>query len=304
MARASKPPVVPEAEQVFLDHAGVFVPDLAPVAGALSRLGFTLTPLARHGNAPTADGPPAPSGTANICAMFRAGYFEVVGSTGEDTPLARQLADRLKRHPGLHLIAFAVAESPAHRARLEGAGFDPVSLVRLRRAVPTPDSEANARFDVLRVPPETMPEGRIQLVSHYTPELVWQPRFLDHENGAQALSGALVCAEDADESRGRFGRLIGRDGRTPTGSLDLDRGRVDFVTPVQLSDAVADATVPALPFIAAAAFAVSEIAATRRLFEDRGVGHREADDGRLIVRGDAAFGASLVFHQHGTDPWP
>ncbi len=54
---------MPEAEQVFLDHAGLFVPDLAPVAGVLGRLGFTLTPPARHADAHPADGAPAPSGT-------------------------------------------------------------------------------------------------------------------------------------------------------------------------------------------------------------------------------------------------
>ena len=146
MARAPEPPLVPEAEQVFLDHAGLFVPDLAPVTGALERLGFAPTPLAKHGDAPSTDGAPAPSGTANICAMFRVGYLEVIGPTGEDTPLARQLADRLKRHPGLHLIAFSVAESPDHHARLDDAGFGPVSLVRLRRRVPTPDGEASTLF--------------------------------------------------------------------------------------------------------------------------------------------------------------
>ena len=304
MARAPEPPLVPEAEQVFLDHAGLFVPDLAPVTGALERLGFAPTPLAKHGDAPSTDGAPAPSGTANICAMFRVGYLEVIGPTGEDTPLARQLADRLKRHPGLHLIAFSVAESPDHHARLDDAGFGPVSLVRLRRRVPTPDGEASARFDVVRVQPGTMPEGRIQLVTQRTPELVWQPRFLDHANGTQALTGALVCAEDTDDSRARFGRVIGRDGKTPTGSLDLDRGRIDFVSPAQLSDVLPDAAVPTPPFIAAAAFAVSEIAVTRRLLKRNGVEHRETVDGRLIVSGDAALGASLVFHQRGTDPWP
>ena len=303
MARTPEPPLVPEAEQVYLDHLGIFVPDLPPVAESLGRLGFASTPFAKHGNAPSTEGAPAPSGTANICAMFRAGYLEVLGPTGEDTPLARQLADRLERHPGLHLIAFSVANSPAHRARLNDAGFDPVSLVRLRRTVPTPDGEASARFDVLRVPPATMPEGRIQLVTHHTPALVWQPRFLDHENGTQALTGALVCAEDVGESRARFGRVTGRDGGARARALDLDRGRVDFVTPAQLSDALPEATVPALPFVAAAAFAVSEIAATRRLLKARGVDHLDTDDGRLIVSGDAALGASLVFHQSGTDPW-
>ena len=59
---------------------------------------------------------------------------------------------------------------------------------------------SDARFQVLRVPSDTMPEGRIQFVQQRTPELLWQRRWLDHPNRAFALAAVLICVADPREA--------------------------------------------------------------------------------------------------------
>jgi hypothetical protein len=293
------PPLVPTGDEVFLDHVGLFVPDLEGSPKRYSDLGFTLTPTARHGDAGA-----GPSGTGNRCAMFGAGYLEILGATGEDTPLARQLRAGLDRYGGLHLIAFAVADAEAHHEALRARGFEAQPMVRLRRPVPTEDGQGTARFDVVRPRPGSMPEGRIQMLTHHTPELVWQARYVDHANGARALTGVLVAVDDAAEAAARFARFLDRtaaagDGR---GEVALDRGRMAFVEAVRLAEWLPGETVPSVPYIAAMSLETADLESTKRFFDGRDVPWEPVDGDRIRVPGQAALGAHLVFH--GPDAGP
>ena len=293
------PPLVPTSEQVFLDHVGLFVPDLEGSPERYADLGFTLTPAARHGDAGA-----GPSGTGNRCAMFGAGYLEILGATGEDTPLARQLHAGLDRYAGLHLIAFAVADAEARHEALPGRGLEVQDMVRLRRSVPTKEGEGTARFDVVRPLPGSMPEGRIQMLTHHTPELVWQPRDVNHANGALALTGVLVAVDNVAEAAARFARFIDRtpatrDGR---GEVALDRGHVAFVEAVRLGEWLPGVSVPSVPYIAAVGLETADPQATMRCFDGQGVPWEPLDEGRLRVPDTEALGAHLVFHGRDAGP--
>ena len=293
------PPLVPTRDQVFLDHVGLFVPDLEGSPERYADLGFTLTPAARHGDAGA-----GPSGTGNRCAMFGAGYLEILGATGEDTPLARQLRAGLDRYNGLHLIAFAVADAEAHHGALQARGFEAQPMVRLRRPVPTEDGEGTARFDVVRPLPGSMPEGRIQMLTHHTPELVWQPRYVDHANGALVLSGVLVAVDDGAEAAARFARFLDRTAATGDGwgEVALDRGRMAFVEAGRLGEWLPGVSAPSVPYIAAMSLETADPQATMRFFDGRGVPWEPLDGGRIRVPGTAALGAHLIFH--GPDAGP
>jgi catechol 2,3-dioxygenase-like lactoylglutathione lyase family enzyme len=167
-----------------IDHIGLFVPDMARAARVMERLGFTLTPLTaqRH---ELASGELAATGTANRLAILQQGYIELLTAAG-DTPLADQMRRALRRYAGAHLIAFTSADGGATHARLAEEGFAPLPLVRLERGAVTPEGERLARFSVVRVPPERMPEGRMQFCQHHTPELVWQRRHWITPTGRRA----------------------------------------------------------------------------------------------------------------------
>ena len=96
-----------------------------------------------------------------------------------------------------------------------------------------------------------MPEGRIQTLTHRTENMVWQPRWLSHPNGALGLASVLIVVADLDEAAERFARFTGRTARPSSHgqSIDLDRGRVDFVTAEACTGMLPELPIPALPFI-------------------------------------------------------
>jgi len=59
---------------IALDHVGLAARDLAPLATAWERLGFTLPPVAQQSGRRTPDAPVEPFGTGNRCAFLRHGY--------------------------------------------------------------------------------------------------------------------------------------------------------------------------------------------------------------------------------------
>src|SRR3546814_17836258 len=115
------------------------------------------------------------------------------------------------RHVCLNRGCLRVGDCQSELARLASKGFQPNDPVHLARLV---DDEVGklreARFTVLRVPPEAMPEGRIQLLEHHTRDTVWQARWLGHANGIVALKAVLIAVADPEAAAARFGRFAGR----------------------------------------------------------------------------------------------
>ena len=177
---------LPQGDAVFLDHLDHWVPDIQAASTLLERLGFLVTPYAEHLHGGTADSAPVPAGSANQCVMLEAGYLEVLTPIG-DTPIAGEVRAALSRYTGLHLAAFCAADAAAHRERLLSAGFPQRPCVSLTRESTTADGEAcTLRFTVVRPEVGCLAEGRVQFLTHHTPDELWQPRWLAHPNTARA----------------------------------------------------------------------------------------------------------------------
>jgi hypothetical protein len=300
-------PQTPRANQIFLDHVGWFVPDMGATASAFERLGFILTPFVAQANADPEGGPPVPAGTGNRCAMLRRGYLEFLATVpGVDTPLSRQLNDALVRYRGVHLIAFTVDDAPAAHARLAAEGFGPLDPVYLRRPLTLANGgEAEVAFTVIRVPPDAMAEGRIQMLRQETPDLVWQENLIARDNGIGALAGVLLCVDDPAVTSARYERFTGRaaEGTGEYRAIALDRGRLAFASPSRLTKLLPGGEVPTTPFIAAVALQADKPVAVRSLCESEGIELLPADDGTVRIHPSAAGGATLVIC--GEDnPWP
>lgn len=304
---AARMPQTPSGGQIFLDHVGWFVPDMGSAAAAIERLGFVLTPFVAQHNADPAGGPPVPAGTGNRCAMLRRGYLEFLAAVpGVDTPLSRQFNAALDRYRGVHLIAFTVDDPAAAHARLSAEGFAPLDPVHLRRPLTlAAGAEAEVAFTVIRVPPDAMAEGRIQMLRQETPDLVWQETLIARENGVTALAGVLLCVGDPGAVAARYERFSGRpaEGDGDYRAIALDRGRLGFATPDRLAQLLPGVTVPATPFIAAVALQAADLDIARRLCEERTVPLLPSDDGTLRIDPAAAGGAALVIGGEGI-VWP
>lgn len=279
---------------ITLDHIAHFVPDADLASAALTRLGFTLTPFSEQSHRLREDGPLVPAGTGNRCVMFEHGYLEFLTPI-RDTPNAAQLRAAMQRYVGVHLIAFGTDDARADHRRLAAASFAPLEPIALQRQISTETGEDTARFTVVRVPPGTMAEGRIQYCRHHTPQLVWQKRWLEHANGATGLAAVVLCVEDPDEAARRYGRFTGLSWKTQGAArhLETGRGTLVFVDP-EAAQRTLGVAVPALPWIAGYALDCRGVEAARKA-AGTGIGVRDLADGRFAAALPDALGGVIVF---------
>jgi Glyoxalase-like domain len=251
---------LPIAGEIFLDHVAHFVADPERASRALARAGFAPTPVSVQVNPDPAGGPPRPTGTGNVTCMLDRGYLEILFKTA-DTPLGREFDAAMARYRGVHLAAFAVADASATHARLAKSGFRMQPLVAMQRPVETADGADIAAFNVVRVAPGEMPEGRIQALTHLTERTVWQPRWLAHPNGAVGLLDVVIAETDVAEAAGRFRRFLDRDADANKfgPAFHLDRGRVQLVEAASLARLLPGLAIPDLPFMAAYAIAAASL---------------------------------------------
>ena len=284
---------LPTGDELFLDHVGYFLADLEGAAARFERLGFTVSPVNIHYN--SADGELVRSGTANRLIVFEAGYIEALAQVA-DTPLGAELASGLARYEGLHLLALAHGRVEEH----DVGDTEMRPTVFLRR--PLEDGRI-VRATVRRATAEAMPEGRVQLLTHETPELIWLPGMDRHANAARALTGFLQIVANPAEAADRYARFANRPARRtgPVFEVALDRGCFALAGPDALGALLPDATHPPPPFGAAVAIESAELDRTRFLLANAGIAVHGRPD-RLLVPPQEGLGAWIDFHRPGAPP--
>lgn len=289
---------------VALDHVGVAARDLAPMAAAYERLGFALSPVAQQSGRRRPDLPVEPWGSGNRCAFLRHGYIELIAILDPalyDNTLNRFLA----RYPGMHILALAITDEAANLARMRAAGIEIPGVAWLER--PVEPGGPIAKF--ARLPFPDPPEGRVQLIRHLTPELVWQERWMNHANKAVALEEAILCAREPAETAARLSRVAGLPVEPdPAGGFLLRlpgaaraagpfapamETRVRVLAEESLPAVLPGMTAPASPFMAGMVIRTEDGgAAARQVLA--GIPTRAAPAG-LMVPPEHAAGAAVVF---------
>lgn len=280
-------PQIADPGSLVLDHVAHFVPDLEAAGRALEALGFVVTPYSEQS---TQDGP---AGTANRCVMLGEGYLEFLSPVA-DTPHARRTREAMARYPGVHILALGTPAAAEEHARLARHGFAPLPLVDLEREVEVEGETRTARFGVARVPPEAMPEGRIQFVEHRTPEFVWQPRWLTHANRVTALTAVFVAAEDPAAVATRYARFTGLLPSSEGAFIRLSTSRGDVVIGRQADLAELLGASPPAPALAGCALACDDPEALAARCRAAGAEIRRTGELYAAVLPPAIGGAWLI----------
>lgn len=289
---------------VALDHAGIAARDLAPMCAAYERLGFVLSPIAQQSGRRRPDLPVETFGSGNRCAFLRHGYIELIAIL-DPALYDNTLNAFLARYPGMHILALAMEDAEGNLARMRAAGIDIPGIAWLER--PVEPGGPIAKF--ARLPFPDPPEGRVQLIRHLTPELVWQEKWMDHANRAVALEEAILCAREPAETAARLSRVSGLPVEPDAAGGFLLRlpgaagaagpfapvmeTRVRVLTEAALPGVLPGVTPPASPFMAGIVVRTEDGgAAARRVL--RGIPTVEAPQGVMVPPGFAA-GAAVVF---------
>lgn len=304
---------LPETGETFVDHLGHFVPDMEAAHGELTRLGFVQTPYVLHAFT-DADGNRRPMGTANRCVMLREGYLEVLTVTDESTPTGARTRRQLDRYTGVHIVAMTDPDAVARRERQAAAGFHPEQPTPLKRPVPvlTPDGRetgsGEAAFTVIKNPESDMPEGRVQVLSHHTEDLVWQEAWMRHENGIVALRDVVIVPADLGEARERYARFTEVEAVPLADDLiryPLARGGILLATPERAAALFPGATIPPKPGVAGYALLSDDLSATRGFLAGRGFSPRDTGAAGVFTMAlPPALGAAwLVVEDEAALPW-
>lgn len=282
--------------QINLDHIGLFVRDLAGASRQFEALGFLLTPQSQHSRPPTPEAPIALRGTANRCAMLEQGYIELLGVVDPHLDTLG-VPEALSRYEGLHILAFGLQDADVEQARLAAAGFSPTRTI-LERRLDAPQGSGVARFVQLRPDPAQLPEARVFMLQHETPELVWQQRYLSHPNTAIALAETTVAVADLEGTAQRYQRYLGCTPEAGPGyrRFALARGSLRLVTRDLLRDIAPDTVADVLPFPAASTVTVANLDRTAAHLRAHAVPFDACSEG-LRIAPSFAGGMTLLFQQ-------
>lgn len=185
-----------------IDHLVLPVTTLMLARSRLAGLGFTVAPDARH-----------PFGTGNCCVFFEnRTYLEPI------TILDRAAADmaaaegvffvrRVKRFTerqgeGFAMLAFRSDDADADRAAFEAAGIASGPVYRFVRNAILPDGSAQEIGVALAyVDHPGAPDATFFACQHLASEVLYQPAYLEHPNGALGVACVAAVAEDPAEFR-------------------------------------------------------------------------------------------------------
>lgn len=280
-----------------IDHLVVAVHDLEAARDAFARLGFTLTPVARH-----------PFGTANSLVQLHGSYIELVAIA--DPALIPEPAegrfsfaafnrDFLEHREGFSMLALRSADAAADLADFEANDlptYAPLSFHRLARTPKGDDLEIG--FSVTFTSDARIPDAGFFTCQHHNPDRFWWPEYRRHVNGATAIDAVVMVARDPADYHIFFTHFTGQhDMRSDSlmVSFDTGGGKLDILTPVAGKAMYGvDAGPNPKPHFIAVRIATTDLAAAAVRLRGNGIPFVERM-GRLVVPATEACGAALAF---------
>jgi hypothetical protein len=176
----------------------------------LTSLGFTVAPDARH-----------PFGTGNCCVFFKnQTYLEpitILDRNATDIAAAEGLVfvKRIKRFTerrgeGFAMVALASENAEADHRTLEKAGIADGGVYRFTRNATLADGQEHEIGVALAYADfPAAPDAAIFACQHLAKNVLFQPEYLQHPNGATGIAAIVAVAEKPEDFRALLGKLIG-----------------------------------------------------------------------------------------------
>jgi catechol 2,3-dioxygenase-like lactoylglutathione lyase family enzyme len=281
-----------------IDHLVLAVRDLDRARDAYRRLGFTLTPEARH-----------PFGTKNSLVQLDDQFLELVaigdaGAIPQPTASFFSFAafnrDFLARREGLSMLVLRSRDTFVTHAELATAGlrtYDPVPFERVARG---PDGgERKVAFTMDFVSDPRIADAAFFTCQHHYPENFWRPEFQRHANGARSVESVIMVADDPAAYGAFLVAFSGADAHltTPDGVfIDTGKGRIELLTPAAASAVLGGRVEGGSPRFVAYRIGTEDLPKAAAALRADGIGL--ADRGRfLVVPAPEAFGVALIFSE-------
>jgi len=282
-----------------IDHLVLPVTTLASGRSRLTGLGFTVAPDARH-----------PFGTGNCC-VFLADRTYLEPITILDRDAADQAAAeglffvrRLKRYTerrgeGFAMLALQSADIEADHAAFEQMGVSAGPPFRFTRPAVLPDgAEREIGVALAYAEDRAAPDATLFACQRIAADVLFQPAFLEHPNGAVGLSTVPAVADEPARFAAFMAALTGGQPNETAEGLDAG-GTVLVLTPDAYSARFGVAPPEPRGGLLLAAFEV--LVADL----DRAVGYAgptaTRHNGNIVVPPGPGLGATLAFTARDQD---
>lgn len=282
-----------------LDHVVWAVHDIEAASAFLERLGFTLTPLARH-----------PWGTVNRLVQLN-GFFLELLTIGDESLIPEPAEDAfsfgsfnrdfLTRGEGGSMLVMESQDPQADRDAFAAAGLETFQPFSFERTATNPDgSERKVAFDLTFTRDQLAQNIGFFTCHHRYPQNFWQPAYQAHSNGVRDVSGAVIVTHEPASHHIFFSAFTGlREMRTTSLGIEIatPRGSVDILTPAgyrALYGARAAESLGLVPALAAVRLAATDGQMLESSLRKASVEHFKAPGG-IVVPASECFGLTLIF---------
>lgn len=283
-----------------LDHIVHAVRDLDAAAEFYRRAGFTVSARNIH-----------PWGTHNHVVQLKDFYIEILAVAEPEKIIPPHAGgfsfgafhkDFLKHDEGLNMILLGTPDARADARSFAAAGIGGFEVFDFeRQGLKADGSSAKLAFSLAFARDPLSPHTAFATCQHHFPENFWNADFQKHANGASGVLGAILVADNPTDHHIFLGAFtgvrelhsssLGVSAATPRGDIDILEATAFHdqfgVTP---SVERTGATLEGLRL------AVPDLNAAERIFKTNNIAsHRHI--GRLVVKPEAAFGATLIFEE-------
>ncbi len=280
-----------------IDHLVLAVRDLDAARATFQRLGFTLTPVARH-----------PFGTTNSLAQFGGSFLEILAvadaaaiPAGDGTHFSFGAFNRdyLEDGEGLSMLVLKSTDAAADRAAFDAHDLRVYEPFDFERIATGPDgTERKVAFSLTFTSDSRLKRAGFFTCQHHYPENFWRPEYQRHANGALGIASAVMVTRDPADFHEFLTHFTGKHELTATSfgvSFDLGEGsRVDVMSPLGFKAFFGEAAEPDPRRFLGWRVKVADLGAVAALLGENHVPF-SAIAGALVVPSEAAHGAALAF---------
>ena len=280
-----------------IDHLVLAVRDLDAARATFQRLGFTLTPVARH-----------PFGTANSLAQFGGSFLEILAvadrgaiPAGDGTHFSFGAFNRefLDDGEGLSMLVLKSIDAAADHADFEARDLRVYEPFDFERVATGPDgTERKVAFSLTFTSDSRLKRAGFFTCQHHYPENFWRPDFQRHANGALTITSVVMVTRDPADFHEFLTHFTGMHEITATSfgvSFDLDDGsRVEVLSPVGFRAFFGEAAEPDPRRFLGWRVKVADLGAVAALLSENRVPFSPLA-GALVVPAREAHGAALAF---------
>jgi len=279
-----------------IDHLVAAVNDLEGALADWRRLGFTVTPIARH-----------PFGTANAIVQMDGSFIELLavadpGAVPEAEvdrfSFAAFNCDFLTRQQGISMLALASRDPDDDRTAFEAAGLPIFAPFSFERAAKGPDGvERSVAFSLTFTAERRLRQVGFFTCRHHYPENFWRPEFQRHENGARRIASAVLVARDPADFHEFLSKFTGQHDMASTSlgvRFDLGRAEIEVLSSVGYQAWFGETSEADPRRFLACRIAVADIGATRQALRHANV-HFSERMGAVVVPASVANGVAIAF---------